>query len=309
MSKILPSPAPSSRGSSRTRLRAALIGACVLSPLAASAHVTLPAGGAAAGSVYTASFRVGHACKDATSTTELRVRMPAGFTVVDVPARAGWTTTRVGDEWVWKADSPANALPGAERGVFTVRGRLTETPGVLWFPVRQVCDRGTADWVQVPTREGESLPSPAARLEVLPAGIAAVDVREPWARATVAGQPATAVYARLSAPMGSRLVGGSSPLAGGVEVHEMRMEGDIMRMRALPDGLPLPAGEVAELRPGGLHLMVTGLKQALPAGSTLPLVLRFVDAQGREGLREVQVPVRLAPAASGSAAGGEHRHH
>ncbi|GAP38704.1 copper chaperone PCu(A)C [Piscinibacter sakaiensis] len=275
------------------------------------AHVTLPPGGATAGSVYPAAFRVGHACKDASATTALVVRVPAGFEPLDAPPRPGWRVSVGPQEVRWTAEGPAQALPDKERARFVVRGRLTGTPGTLWFKVRQACDRGEADWSEVPASDSDKPAFPAARLEVLAPGLAPVEVREPWARATVAGQGAAGVYAQLTAGAGARLVGGRSPLAAAVEVHEMRMEGSVMRMRELADGLPLPPAEPVTLAPGGLHLMLTGLKQPLAAGSVLPLTLQFVDADGRRSERTLEVPVRAADAApaGAGAAGGGHAHH
>jgi copper(I)-binding protein len=125
----------------------------------------------------------------------------------------------------------------------------------------------------------------------------AVEIGQAWARATVAGQSATGVFARMIAREALRLTGGSSPAAAVVEIHEMRMDGHVMRMRALEAGLPLPAGRAVELKPGGYHVMLMGLKQALPEGSTVPLTLTFTDLQGRVGELTLQVPVRALQSA------------
>lgn len=265
----------------------------------AAAHVTLPPGGATAGTVYPAAFHVGHACEGAEATTALRVRLPAGFVPTQVPARPGWRIEQSPGEVRWTAESPQDALPAKARTRFVVHGRLTDQPGTLWFQVLQVCDRGSADWSQVPAAAGDKPAFPPARLDVLPPGQAPVEVREPWARATVAGQGTTAVYAQLTAGAGATLVAARSPLAGTVAVHEMTMDGHVMRMRELPQGLALPPGERVALSPGGLHLMVQDLRQPLADGSVLPLVLRFVDRDGRPSERSVDVPVRQA--APGSA--------
>ncbi|MFM1855627.1 MAG: hypothetical protein RLZ83_936 [Pseudomonadota bacterium] len=132
------------------------------------------------------------------------------------------------------------------------------------------------------------------------ASAVAVDVAQPWARATVPGQSATGVFARLTAREATRLTGGSSPVATAVEIHEMKMDGNVMRMRALESGLALPAGRAVDLKPGGYHVMIMGLKQALPEGSTLPLTLTFTDAQGRAGEVTLQVPVRSMQASGHS---------
>lgn len=286
-----------------TTLRSIPVAALMLAA-GAHAHVTLPPGGASAGSVYPAAFRVGHACQGAGATRALTVRVPAGFVPLEALPRAGWTVRVAPGEVSWTASSPAAALPGSERAAFVVRGRVGEQPGPLWFKVLQQCDVGQADWAEVPAREGDKPEFAAVRLDVLPPGVAPVDVRDAWARTAAPGQSATGVFATLTAPAGARLVGGSTPVAATVEVHEMKLDGDVMRMRALDAGLELPSGEAVALRAGGYHLMLGGLRQALPVGTTVPLTLRFVDRDGRASERQLVVPVLAAPAA----AAGEHRH-
>ncbi len=133
------------------------------------------------------------------------------------------------------------------------------------------------------------------------AGAQNVDVKDAWVRTTVQGQKGTGAFMKLTAREGMRLVGAASPVAGVVEVHEMKMEGDVMKMRAIP-GLDLPAGKTVELKPGGYHVMMMDLKAALPKDSTVPLTLVFKDAKGAESRMELKVPV--ATAAPGAAAGG-----
>ena len=124
-----------------------------------------------------------------------------------------------------------------------------------------------------------------------------VEVKDAWVRATVPGQMGTGAFMKIIAREGTRLVGISTPVAGVAELHEMKMEGDVMKMRALPL-LDLPAGKTVELKAGGTHLMMMDLKQPLPKGSTVPLTLRFKDAKGTESKIELVVPVSaVAPAA------------
>ena len=111
----------------------------------------------------------------------------------------------------------------------------------------------------------------AAGLSVLASGALAqaVDVQNAWARATVQGQKATGAFMTLTAPSASKLVSVSSPVAGVAEVHEMKMEGDVMKMRAIP-GLDLPAGKAVDLKPGGYHVMLMDLKLPLQKDTTIP---------------------------------------
>lgn len=133
-----------------------------------------------------------------------------------------------------------------------------------------------------------------------------VEVKDAWARSTVPGQKASGAFMKLTAREGTRLVGASSPVAGVTEVHEMKMEGDVMRMRAIA-GLDLPAGQTVELKPGGYHVMLLDLKTALRKDSSIPLTLVFKDAKGVESKVELSLPVlSMAP---GSAAHGGHGKH
>jgi len=140
---------------------------------------------------------------------------------------------------------------------------------------------------------------------VLAPGVAAVDVRDAWIRASVPGQSGTGAFMKLSAPSGARLVGATTPAAGIAEVHEMKMEGDTMRMREVAGGLPLPPRQTVELKAGGYHLMLMDLKQPLADGSSVPLTLIFEDGKGHKGTRELSVPVRTV-AASPADAGHMH---
>jgi copper(I)-binding protein len=125
-----------------------------------------------------------------------------------------------------------------------------------------------------------------------------VVVQDAWARATVQGQKATGAFMRLTSANGARLVSVSTPIAGVAEVHEMRMEGDIMKMAAVPGGLDLPAGKTVELKPGSYHLMLMDLKLPLKKDSSIPMTLVFVDAKGVQSKTELKVPVsNMAPMA------------
>lgn len=282
----------------------------ILAGAAASfAHVVLQPGPAVAGSTYDAAFKVGHACKDARSTTGLTVRLPRGFVLQDVPARTGWKVDidRSGTGTVrWTADTPAQALPGDRKGEFLLRGTLPAAPGPLYFAVLQTCDVGSADWAQLPTgAAAEKLPFPAARLNVVAPGSALVDVSGAWVRAAVPGQSGTGGFMTLAAGAPLKLVGVATPVAGVAEVHEMKVEGDTMKMRAVP-ALALPARQAVELKPGGYHLMLMDLKQPIAAGNVIPLTLTFEDAAGAKSTLAVQAPVQAAP--TGAAAGEGHKH-
>lgn len=138
-----------------------------------------------------------------------------------------------------------------------------------------------------------------------------VAVTDAWARSTVPGQQATGVFMKITAKEGARLVAVSTPVAGVAEVHEMKMQGEVMTMRALPAGLDLPAGKTVELKPGGYHLMLMDLKGALPRGARIALTLVLRDGKGVQSKLELKVPVEpSAPVGqAGDKASHEHRQH
>ncbi len=136
---------------------------------------------------------------------------------------------------------------------------------------------------------------------------AAVQVEGAWARASVQGQKGTGAFMRLTAKDGARLVRAESPAAGVAEVHEMKMDGDVMKMRAVP-ALDLPAGKTVELKPGSYHIMLLDLKAPLAKGSAVPLTLVFQDAQGTESRLDLSLPVAAAAPGGAPAQGHSHGH-
>jgi copper(I)-binding protein len=134
----------------------------------------------------------------------------------------------------------------------------------------------------------------------------AVTVKDAWVRTTVKGQMASGAFMTLTAKEGTKLVAVSTPVADVAEVHEMKMEGDVMKMRALPGGLDLPAGKPVALTPSGLHIMLMDLKTALPKDSSVPLTLVFKNAKGVESRLALKLPV--AAVAPAGASGDGHKH-
>jgi copper(I)-binding protein len=132
-----------------------------------------------------------------------------------------------------------------------------------------------------------------------------VTVSDAWVRATVPGQKATGAFMKLTAKESVKLVGVSSPAAGVAEIHEMKMDKDIMKMAALPHGLELPAGKVVELKPGSYHVMLMDLKAPIPKDSTVPVTLVFQDAKGVKTNLDVKLPASAQMPAMGH---GEHKH-
>ncbi len=132
----------------------------------------------------------------------------------------------------------------------------------------------------------------AALLVAASAAHAQVTVDKPWVRTTVARQSTTGAFMTLTSATGGKLVSASSPIAASVEVHEMKMDGDVMRMRPV-DALPLPAGKPVELKSGAFHLMMMGLKAPVKAGDVVPIQLVVEDAKGRRETVDVKATARL----------------
>jgi copper(I)-binding protein len=127
-----------------------------------------------------------------------------------------------------------------------------------------------------------------------------VRIDEAWARATPPGGKVGGAFVTLrnTGETPDRLVSASSAAAQKVELHTHIMDGDVMRMREVEGGIPLPPGETVKLQPGGFHIMLLGLGQGLKAGSHFPLTLIFEKA----GSVQVEVPVE----AMGSMGPGGH---
>jgi copper(I)-binding protein len=118
-----------------------------------------------------------------------------------------------------------------------------------------------------------------------------IKVDNAWVRGTVPAQTATGAFMDITSGTGATLVGASSPAAKTVEVHEMRMEGNTMKMRPL-DKLDLPAGKTVKFTPATLHLMLLDLKQPLPPGSSVPVTLEIQTKDGKRTKVEFKAVVR-----------------
>ena len=120
---------------------------------------------------------------------------------------------------------------------------------------------------------------------------AQVKVDDPWVRATVAPQKSTGAFMQLTSAKAAKVVAASSPLAAMVEIHEMKMDGDNMKMRAV-DALPLPAGQTVALKPGSYHVMLMGLKAPIKAGETVPLTLTVEGEDKQRTAVEIKAVAR-----------------
>lgn len=127
-------------------------------------------------------------------------------------------------------------------------------------------------------------------------------IDHPWARATPPGAKVAGGYMTIhnNGDVEERLIGGSVGFATRVEIHEMAMEGEVMKMRPLPDGLAIPAGGSVTLKPGGYHVMFMGVTDALIEGDSAPATLIFERAG--------EVPVEFLVEAMGAKGAHSHGH-
>jgi len=308
------------------RTTAATAAFCTLAFAAtAQAHVTLQQREANAGGTYRAVLRVPHGC-EGTATLKLRVRIPDGVYAVKPMPKAGWNLSMVKAPYP-KAynDHGRSVAEGVKEVAWS--GKLTDdnydefvfigtiAPDLqdgtkLYFPTVQECEKGTAEWTQIP-KASERLDAPAPMLRVAARAMAqpapeytigSIKVSTPWTRATPKGAPVGGGYLKItntgSAP--DRLIGGTFPGAGKVEVHEMSMDNGMMRMKQLPGGLEIAPGASVELKPGGYHLMFTGLKEPIAQGKPIAGTLVFEKA-GTLSVEWAVSPIGAPSAPNGAA--------
>ncbi|MCG7394881.1 DUF1775 domain-containing protein [Microvirga sp. ACRRW] len=296
----------------------------------AFAHVSFETAQATPNTSYKGILRIPHGC-DGKPTLKVRVRIPEGVVAVKPMPKAGWKlettkgsyvrTYKVHGETVSEGVTDivwTGSLDDGHYDEFVFQARFTDAfqPGAtVYFPVVQECDGAAEEWVQVPAagEDAHKLAMPAPGVKIAGAANAApaaqkvgeLTIEQPWSRATPGGAKVGGGYLRITnnGKETDRLIGGSFPNASRVEVHEMKMENDIMRMKPVHGGLEIKPGASVELKPGGYHLMFMDLKAPLTEGQIVKGTLVFEKV----GTVDVEYAVRgmgdAAPAA------GEHHHH
>ncbi|WP_284178158.1 DUF1775 domain-containing protein [Rhabdaerophilum sp. SD176] len=217
---------------------------------------------------------------------------------------------------------------------FVFQARMTDRlppMQMVHIPVVQECATAKVSWTEIPASGQDphalKFPAPGIRIvaanqqvaqhqhhhgaqaaptasavQVIRAGD--LEITAPWSRATPGGAKVAGGFMRITnkgaAP--DRLIGGSVEIAGIFEVHEMRMDGNVMRMRALEKGLEIKPGETVELKPGGYHVMFIDLRKPLKAGDAVKGTLVFEKA----GTVEVSYTVQTM--GGGGHDHGQHKH-
>lgn len=118
-----------------------------------------------------------------------------------------------------------------------------------------------------------------------------VAIMDNWVRANAPGQNVGAAYMTLLSAQDSIMIKAEADIAGSVEIHSMKMENGVMKMRMLEE-LPLKAGKAEKLAPGGFHLMLFDLKKPLTAGESVNFTLSFKDAAGNITQQQVTLPIK-----------------
>ncbi|SFQ67582.1 hypothetical protein SAMN05421853_1194 [Roseivivax halotolerans] len=284
---------------------------------AAFAHATLEQTEAAIGATTKVTLRVPHGCSGE-ATNAVRIEIPEGFYAVKPMPKAGWEVSTESGAYETPYNNHGREMTEGVRAVtwsggdlpddfydeFTIRGAVgpqLAAGEALYFPAVQTCANVTADWTD--TSGSRDVPNPAPSLMLVSTdgghghghahghGDAAMqadttvtlgdlEIAAPFARATLPNQPVAGGFMTVTntGETDDTLISASSAAAGRMEVHEMAMDGDVMRMRELEDGLPIPAGETVTLEPGGYHVMFMDLSAPLSEGDSAEVTLTFEKA-------------------------------
>ena len=278
----------------------------------ANAQVALTQSTFEAGVNFAAFFKVERGC-GAAATTALRVQIPDGVSVLELPDKPGWSVGSERSAGRVTAVTWQGRLEATEPDQFGLLVKLPAKPGPLHFATVQRCAGQEIRWTD--TASGRAAhPAPmvmlvAAAPDAHAQHASPIVVERPWARATPPGAPTGAAYLTI-VNHGSEpdvLVAASSPAAARVEFHMTTMTDGVMKMRPATNGVALPGGVTVELKPdGGYHLMLAGLKAPLRSGTMLPVTLRFAKAGSIDVVFAVE-PIGARGPSAGAAA--DHAHH
>jgi len=307
----------------KTRLFTSLILSTI--PAAAFAHVTLQTAEAPADSYYLAVLQVPHGC-DGKATTEVDVKLPEGFIGAKPQPKPGWEIEIVKGKYQKSydlhgkpvAEGPLEIrwkngnLPDEYFDTFTISGKFAgiAAGASVPFVTTQICGAdGKTSWDKI-AKDGQNPhdlknPAPVVTLTAaaehghhddmagmfMPVTVGDLEITSAAIKAMTPGQPVGGGFVTIvnKGKADDRLV--SVTVAEGasrVDLHEMSMNNDVMTMRKLTDGLPIPAGQTVEMKPGGLHMMIMGVKKPFKTGDTVRVTLEFEKA----GKVDLNIPVQ-----------------
>jgi uncharacterized protein YcnI len=313
------------------RLFLPLAAACLLtafSIVTALAHAALETSEASPGS-YKAVIKIPHGC-EGEATRSVRVEVPEGYVGVKPMPKPGWALAIERGDYakgydlhgeqvtfgvkavIWSGGD----LPDEYYDEFVLSGTLTGVAEgeTLFFKTFQRCEKGEVAWNELaaPGQDPHTLEHPAPALAILAAEqrghgkhggmpssvtVGDLEISGAWARAMLPGQPTGGGYFTVTnrGSTADRLVSASSPVAGKVEIHTMKMTDNVMVMRPVEGGLEIPAGQTVEMKSGGLHVMFMEVKEPFKQGGSVQVALEFEKA----GRVEVVLPVQAARGAGG----------
>jgi len=279
----------------------------------ARAHVSLSQSTFEAGVNFAAFFKVERGC-GASPTTALRVQIPDGVSVLELPEKPGWNVGSERSGGRVTAVTWQGRLESAQPDQFGLLVKLPAKPGPLYFAAVQRCAGQEIRWMDTASK-GAAHPAPMLTLVAATSGAHAqhaspIMVERPWSRATPPGAETGVGYLTIM-NHGSEpdvLVAASSPAADRVEFHMTTTTDGVMKMRPATSGLTVPARGTVELKPdgGGYHLMLVGLKAPLKSGTMLPVTLRFAKAGSIDVVFAVE-PIGARGPSAGAAP--DHAHH
>lgn len=320
---------------------AALAAATLMLASPVFAHATLSPAEAANGTTVRVAIAIPHGC-DGAPTDTVSVALPEGFVAAMPMVKAGWTVEIAKGDYeknyqvhgrpvasgalavTWAGGS----VPDDQFDEFIVQGSLQgiDADASLPFVVTQKCGAASVVWDQIaaPGENAHALEHPAPTLAVTTAAagehdhgamrmaapaavtVGNLEISGGFSRATLPNAPVGGAYLTITnkGDEADRLVSAASPVAGVVQLHQMKMEGDLMKMNEVPEGVAIPAGETVALAPGGLHIMFMQLNQPLVEGTRIRLTLTFEKAGSVDIELSVESPAAKGPAAHHSMHGG-----
>jgi uncharacterized protein YcnI/copper(I)-binding protein len=307
-----------------------------MSAVQAFAHTSFVNGTVTEESTTIVALQVPHGC-DGKATTEVQIKLPEGFISAKPQPKAGWDVEIIKGDYKKSYDNHGSeeksgpveirwkngSLPDEFYDTFVIQGKVSGvTPGTdLPFLVTQLCGANDkVSWNDVAPAgvDPHSLKNPAPVIRVAAKDVSAsadahnhhaaassavklgdLELTEATSKAMLPGQPVGGGFVTISntGKQDDRLISATSSIAGKVELHEMAMANDVMKMRKLDDGIAIPAGETVKLTPGGLHFMFFQVKKPFAEGDMVPVRLTFEKAGEVEVMLSVQ------------AAGGGHQHN
>ncbi|KQW85754.1 hypothetical protein ASC89_01355 [Devosia sp. Root413D1] len=320
---------------------AALAASTLMLASPAFAHATLTPASAANGATVKVAIAIPHGC-DGAPTDTVSIVLPEGFVSAKPMVKAGWTVEITKGDYqnsyqvhgqpvtsgALAVSWAGGSIPDDQFDEFVVQGSLQgfDAETSLPFVVTQKCGAASVVWDQIaaPGENAHALEHPAPTLAVTTAAagehdhgamsmaapaavsIGNLEISGGFSRATLPNAPVGGGYLTITNKGGEadRLVSAASPVTGVVQIHQMKMEGDLMKMNELPEGVEIPAGETVTLAPGGLHIMFMQLAQPLVEGTKIPLTLNFEKAGSVEVELSVESPAAKGPAEDHSMHGG-----